>query len=234
MGIFDFFANFFKKNDEEERRLRKQISELEETISRKDNEISNLINEIERINQGTGAINNKQMELIEKNIKETKDENKKLKALLERYDINFTKERYYYRIELERFFSSTKFKEVVDYLITANIHYVQDITKEIWDKIPADMKNLDEAKIKLDKFWSREAIDWDIVTYMNKGDKVTKIYNRSRKLTNILSEEGIEFIEDMLNYDFAKLADNGFKKKQIDDFIKKRDKYYEERRVSIK
>ncbi|WP_410208919.1 hypothetical protein [Fusobacterium sp.] len=234
MRVLDFFADLFKKNEEEENRLKKIISELEETINRKNHEISDLINEIERINQGTGNINNKQMELIEKNIKETKEENKRLKSFLERYNINFTKERYYYRIELERFFISAKFKEIVDYLLTANIRYIQDITNEIWDNIPKDIKNLDEAKMKLDKFWSREAIEWDIITYMNKGDKVTKIYNKSRKLTNILSDEGIEFMEEMLDYNFYKLVDNSFKKKKIDEFIKTRDKYYEERRVSIK
>lgn len=231
MGLLDIFT---KKNEEEEKKLRDKISELSETVGRKNKEISDLINEIEKLNQNSGNLNSKQMVLIEKNLKETREESKKLKMFLDRYNLTFTKEKYYYKIDLERFFASTKFKELVDYLIGANIHFVQDISNEILEEMPKDMKNLEEARMKLNKFWSKEFIEWDIVTFLNKGERVTKLYNKSRKFTNILSDEGIEFIEDMVNYNFNDLEDKGFKNKKIEEFIEIRDKYYEERRVSIK
>lgn len=233
MGFIKFLENLFKKNDEVEKKLNEKISNLEATISRKDKEISDLINEIERINQTGGNLNNKQMELIEKNIKETKEESNRLKSILERYNIPITREKYYYKIELDRFFVSAKFKELVEYLVNANVHYVQDITKEILAGIPTDMKNLDEAKSKLDDFWSKDFIEWDIVTYMNKGEKVTKIYAKSRKFTNILAEEKIEYIEDMKNYDFSRLTVKGFKNKKIEELKKLRDDFYAEKRVSL-
>jgi len=38
-------------------------------------------------------------------------------------------------------------------------------------------------------------------------------------------------MEDLINFDFSKLVDLGFKDSQIEEFILKRDEYYQERRV---
>ena len=79
MGLFSIFS---KKNNEEEERLLKKIEELEQIILRKDKEISDLINELDKINQNTTTNNNlnsKQLELIEKIIKDPKEEKERLK-----------------------------------------------------------------------------------------------------------------------------------------------------------
>lgn len=238
MGLLDVFL---KKNDEEEKKLRDKISALESDISRKNKEISDLINEIERINHSEAPVipkqqdvfNNKQLELIEKNIKETKEENSVLKNVIAQYNLKIGKEKYYYKIDVHKFFNSTKFSEVVDFFIKNEIKYIQDLTDEFMNKIPENLKNLEEAKIKLDHFWTRDFIEWDIITYLNKGDRVSRIFSKSRKFTNLLNDEGIEFIEDMIDYDFSKLIDKGFTEKKIEEFKNTRDSFYEEERVLV-
>lgn len=238
MGLLDVFL---KKNNEEEQKLREKISTLESDISRKDKEISDLINEIEKINHSDAGVepkqqevlNNKQLELIEKNLKETKEENKMLKGILSQYNIKIGKEKCYYKIDIYKFFNSTKFSDILEFLKNSDIKYVQDLNEEFMEKLPSDLKNLEEAKIKLQNFWSRDFIEWDIITHLNKGDRISRVYSKSRKFTNILGDEGIEFIEDMVDYDFSKLLEKGFSEDKIEKFKNIRDAFYEEERVLI-
>ena len=100
MGLFSVFN---KKYIEKEEKLNKKIAELEEVISRKDKEISDLINELDRLNQSTNNVmNNKQLELIEKNIKEAREENSRLKGVIEKYNLSSRKEKYYYKVDVEK------------------------------------------------------------------------------------------------------------------------------------
>ena len=71
MGLLSIFK---KSNDEE---YLKKIEKLEETLSSKENEISNLINEIESLNKFTP----RQLEVFEKNLKENKEEVQRLKDI---------------------------------------------------------------------------------------------------------------------------------------------------------
>ena len=100
MGLFSIFG---KKDLEAEQKLLKKIEELEQTIARKDKEISDLINELDRVNQSipntntNTNLNSKQLELIEKNIKDTKEENDRLKQVIDEYNLSSKKEKYYYQ-----------------------------------------------------------------------------------------------------------------------------------------
>lgn len=229
MGLFSVFG---KKHIEIEENLNKKIMELEDTIKRKDKEISNLITELEKVNQTTtGTLNNKQLELIEKNIKETKEENNRLKQVILEYNLSSKKEKYYYKVDIEKFYSAVKYKELVNSLLNLGLKYIQEVTLETFDNISNDIKNFEEGRMKFYKFSTKEFVEWEIVTYLNKGERVSKLYNKNRKLLNIFSENDIEFIDDIRNYDFSKLMDLGFKEEQIEEFKAKRDNYYEERRV---
>lgn len=232
MGLFSIFS---KKNNEEEERLLKKIEELEQIILRKDKEISDLINELDKINQNTTTNNNlnsKQLELIEKNIKDTKEENERLKQTIDEYNLSSKKEKHYYKVDIEKFFSASRFKELANAIIDKGIIYLQDLTLETFDLLSQDIKNITEGKNKFQKYLTKEFIEWEVVTYLNKGERVSKIYNKSRKLTNIFSENDIEFMEDLLKFNFSNLIDFGFKDEQINEFILKRDEYYHERRVT--
>lgn len=232
MGLFSIFS---KKNNEEEERLLKKIEELEQIILRKDKEISDLINELDKINQNTTTNNNlnsKQLELIEKNIKDTKEENERLKQTIDEYNLSSKKEKHYYKVDIEKFFSANRFKELANAIIDKGIIYLQDLTLETFDLLSQDIKNITEGKNRFQKYLTKEFIEWEVVTYLNKGERVSKVYNKSRKLTNIFSENDIEFMEDLVKFNFSNLIDFGFKDEQINEFILKRDEYYHERRVT--
>lgn len=232
MGLFSIFS---KKNIEEEQKLLKRIEELEQIILRKDKEISDLINELDRINQNNTTNNNlnsKQLELIEKNIKDTKEENERLKQTIDEYNLSSKKEKHYYKVDIEKFFSASRFKELANAITDKGILYLQDLTLETFDLLPQDIKNITEGKNRFQKYLTKEFIEWEVVTYLNKGERVSKVYNKSRKLTNIFSENDIEFMEDLVKFNFSNLIDFGFKDEQINEFILKRDEYYHERRVT--
>ncbi len=232
MGLFSIFS---KKNNEEEERLLKKIEELEQIILRKDKEISDLINELDKINQNTTTNNNlnsKQLELIEKNIKDTKEENERLKQTIDEYNLSSKKEKHYYKVDIEKFFSASRFKELANAIIDKGIIYLQDLTLETFDLLSQDIKNITEGKNRFQKYLTKEFIEWEVVTYLNKGERVSKVYNKSRKLTNVFSENDIEFMEDLVKFNFSNLIDFGFKDEQINEFILKRDEYYHERRVT--
>ncbi|MBM6822012.1 hypothetical protein [Fusobacterium mortiferum] len=232
MGLFSIFS---KKNNEEEERLLKKIEELEQIILRKDKEISDLINELDKINQNTTTNNNlnsKQLELIEKNIKDTKEENERFKQTIDEYNLSSKKEKHYYKVDIEKFFSASRFKELANAIIDKGIIYLQDLTLETFDLLSQDIKNITEGKNRFQKYLMKEFIEWEVVTYLNKGERVSKVYNKSRKLTNIFSENDIEFMEDLVKFNFSNLIDFGFKDEQINEFILKRDEYYHERRVT--
>lgn len=234
MGLFSIFG---KKDLEAEQKLLKKIEELEQTIARKDKEISDLINELDRVNQSitntntNTNLNSKQLELIEKNIKDTKEENDRLKQVIDEYNLSSKKEKYYYKVDIEKFYSAARFKELANTIVNNGIVYLQDLTLEFFDTLSQDIKNLEEGKIRFQKFLTKEFIEWEVVTYLNKGERVSKLYSKSRKLVNIFIENDIEFMEDLINFDFSKLVDLGFKDSQIEEFILKRDEYYQERRV---
>lgn len=230
MGLFS--ALFSKKHIELEEKLNKKIEELEEVIKRKDKEISDLINELDRLNQSVNTnINNKQLELIEKNIKDTKEENNRLRQVIGEYNLSSKKEKYYYKVDIEKFFSAAKYKELVAAITELGIVYIQDMSLETFENISPDVKNYEEGKLKFQKFMTKEFIEWEVVTYLNKGERVSKLYSKSRKLMNVFAENDIEFMEDLMRYDFSKLTELGFKESQIEEFIAKRDEYYQERRV---
>ena len=234
MGLFSIFG---KKDLEAEQKLLKKIEELEQTIARKDKEISDLINESDRVNQSipntntNTNLNSKQLELIEKNIKDTKEENDRLKQVIDEYNLSSKKEKYYYKVDIEKFYSAARFKELANTIVNNGIVYLQDLTLEFFDTLSQDIKNLEEGKIRFQKFLTKEFIEWEVVTYLNKGERVSKLYSKSRKLVNIFIENDIEFMEDVIKFDFSKLVALGFKDSQIEEFILKRDEYYKERRV---
>lgn len=78
-------------------------------------------------------------------------------------------------------------------------------------------------KYKLQKFQNLE-INWEIKTYLLNGEKISKIYMKYRKFTNILLNENIEFMSQLENYNFDKLINQGF---LIDDILKLKEIFLE-------
>ena len=111
-----------------------------------------------------------------------------------------------------------------------NIIFVNNLKEEDFNDIPSETKNLDKAKQRfLD--YKNEKFDWNIVTFINKGEKLSKIYSKSKKLMTVFSDLYLEFMDDIANFDFLSLKSYGFKTPQIEEFIQKRDEYYKEYRI---
>ena len=225
MGLGDFL---FKEKEE---KYLKQIEDLQNKLKKQEEETLQLKYDIEIITQERdNRISGKQLEIFERNLKQNMESSKKYKELLVSYRINSEKTQYKYKVELKNFYSEKKFQEVFDILNEKNILFVNNLKEEDFNDIPKETKNLDDAKQRfLD--YKNGKFSWDIVTFTNKGEKLSKIYSKSKKLMTVFSDLYLEFMDDIANFDFLSLKSYGFKTPQIEEFIQKRDEYYKEYRI---
>ena len=225
MGLGDFL---FKEKEE---KYLKQIEDLRNKLKKQEEETLQLKYDIEVVTQERdNRISGKQLEIIERNLKQNMENSKKYKELLVSYRINPEKTQYKYKVELKNFYSEKKFQEVFDILNQKNILFVNTLKEEDFNDIPKETKNLDDAKQRfLD--YKNGKFSWDVVTLTNRGEKLSKIYSKSKKLMTVFSDLYLEFMDDIVNFDFLSLKSYGFKTPQIEEFIKKRDEYYKEYRI---
>ena len=225
MGLGDFL---FKEKEE---KYLKQIEDLQNKLKKQEEETLQLKYDIEVVTQERdNRISGKQLEIFERNLKQNMESSKKYKELLVSYRINPEKTRYKYKVELKNFYSEKKFQEVFDILNQKNILFVNTLKEEDFNDIPKETKNLDDAKQRfLD--YKNGKFSWDVVTLTNRGEKLSKIYSKSKKLMTIFSELYLEYMDDITNFDFLSLKSYGFKTPQIEEFIQKRDEYYKEYRI---
>lgn len=225
MGLGDFL---FKEKEE---KYLKQIEDLQNKLKKQEDEILQLKYDIEVVTQERdNRISGKQLEIFERNLKQNMESSKKYKELLVSYRINPEKTQYKYKVELKNFYSEKKFQEVFDILNQKNILFVNTLKEEDFNDIPKETKNLDDAKQRfLD--YKNGKFSWDVVTLTNRGEKLSKIYSKSKKLMTVFSDLYLEFMDDIVNFDFLSLKSYGFKTPQIEEFIQKRDEYYKEYRI---
>jgi len=225
MGLGDFL---FKEKEE---KYLKQIEDLQNKLKKQEEETLQLKYDIEVVTQERdNRISGKQLEIFERNLKQNMENSKKYKELLVSYRINPEKTQYKYKVELKNFYSEKKFQEVFDILNQKNILFVNTLKEEDFNDIPKETKNLDDAKQRfLD--YKNGKFSWDVVTLTNRGEKLSKIYSKSKKLMTIFSDLYFDFMDDVANFDFFSLKSYGFKTPEIEEFIQKRDEYYKERRI---
>ena len=225
MGLGDFL---FKEKEE---KYLKQIEDLQNKLKKQEEETLQLKYDIEVvIQERDNRISGKQLEIFERNLKQNMESSKKYKELLVSYRINPEKTQYKYKVELKNFYSEKKFQEVFDILNQKNILFVNTLKEEDFNDIPKETKNLDDAKQRfLD--YKNGKFSWDVVTLTNRGEKLSKIYSKSKKLMTVFSDLYLEFMDDIVNFDFLSLKSYGFKTPQIEEFIQKRDEYYKEYRI---
>ena len=225
MGLGDFL---FKEKEE---KYLKHIEDLQNKLKKQEEETLQLKYDIEVVTQERdNRISGKQLEIFERNLKQNMENSKKYKELLVSYRINPEKTQYKYKVELKNFYSEKKFQEVFDILNQKNILFVNTLKEEDFNDIPKETKNLDDAKQRfLD--YKNGKFSWDVVTLTNRGEKLSKIYSKSKKLMTVFSDLYLEFMDDIVNFDFLSLKSYGFKTPQIEEFIQKRDEYYKEYRI---
>jgi len=225
MGLGDFL---FKEKEE---KYLKQIEDLQNKLKQQEEEISQLKYDIEVVTEERdNRISGKQLEIFERNLKQNVESSKKYKEALISYRINPEKIQYKYKIDLKYFYSEKKFQEVFNILSEKNILFVNNLKEEDFNDIPKEIKNFDDAKQRFLDFKSGK-FNWDIATFTNKGEKLSKIYSKSKKLMTVFSDLYLEYMDDIANFDFSSLKSYGFKTPQIEEFILKRDEYYKEYRI---
>ena len=225
MALTDFL---FKEKEE---KFLRQVEELKTMLQEKEEEILSLKKDLEIITaKKDNNISEKQLEIFERNLKQNIENSKRYKNILISYRLNPEKIQYRYKVELKYFYSEKKFEEILNILNEKNILFVNDIKEEDFNDIPKETKNLDKAKQRFLDFKDGK-FDWEIVTLINKGEKLSKIYSKSKKLMTVFSDLYFDFIDDVANFDFFSLKSYGFKTPEIEEFIQKRDEYYKERRI---
>ena len=196
MALTDFL---FKEKEE---KFLKQIEELKTKLEEKEVEILNFKKDLEIITaKKDNNIGEKQLEIFERNLKQNIENSKRYKSILISYKLNPEKIQYKYKVDLKYFYSEKKFEEILNILNEKNILFVNDIKEEDFDDIPKETKNLDKAKQRFLDFKDGK-FDWEIVTLINKGEKLSKIYSKSKKLMTIFSDLYFDFIDDVVNFDF--------------------------------
>lgn len=220
--------SFFSKNKKIV--LQQEVNKLRDELSLKEGEISSLMEQLESLKNSLLTFNPKQIDVFEKNLKLSKDENRKLKTELESLKNNINTFSNNYKFGIEDFYSSSKFNDVKDNLSQMEIDYIQQLNLEVFETKLENIKNAPEAKRKFENYLAGR-VEWDIKVGIEKGERITKIFNKNRKFLNILSEYYIEFMDDLKNFNWETLLDKGFGTDQIEELKNKVAEYYSNRRI---
>ena len=224
MGLGDLL---FK---EKEDKYLQQIEDLQNYLRIQEDHIADLTLQLEEVTKERDArISSKQLEIFEKNFKHNIEVAKKYRSIIDSYNLDTEKKSYKYRVDLKYFYSEKKFEEVIKFLNETNKFFVDELSEDIFDDVSKDAKNNNKAKQRFIDF-NNGKMEWAITTLINKGEELSKIYSKSRKLMTIFSELYFEYLDDIANFDFMTLKSHGFNVSEIEDFILKRDNYYKERR----
>ncbi len=152
-------------------------------------------------------------------LKKYHEENFKLKEELDRINnilcINFLDN--HYLIKIERFLFEIRFSEVINDLKLNGVVYVQCLNDYIIESLVEDEKLKSEILKRYNNFLEG-VMSWDLKTNLLKGEKVTKIYSKYRKIVNILNERSICYMDE-LNYDVIDSFINyGYNESEIEIF----------------
>lgn len=233
MGLLE---GLFKEKDNG---ANKEIEKLNVIIKEKELELQKLKIEVQTIKET--YMTPKQVEILEKNLKSAREENVRLKKEREELNekINFFEKdnsnkkevfflnRFFYKLPIEEFFSATKFNDIKDFLINSGINFIQEIETVIELPEFTKIKNYSVAKKKYLAFRDLKEISWDNRVLMCRGEKIHKVFKKSRKFVNYLTDNNIEFMDDMKDFDFNTLAvKGGFSKSAVDELKNICDEYF--------
>ncbi|MGL6168908.1 MAG: hypothetical protein ACRC0Y_11530 [Fusobacteriaceae bacterium] len=226
------FKIFNNKNIIELEKNNLTLNQKLKTLQKQLEEKEVLINNYSSLQSKPNADYSKQWQLMEKNLRNLQEENKVLKEHFIKLNKIIPKQQWQYSflVDLNHFFSANKFVNIKEKLNDFNIKYLQELTEDMFHTILKEEKYCEEA---LQKFLAYKAgkIDWDVKTFLLKGDKVTKIYQKSRKFLNILSEKNIEFMIELEAFNFESLYEKDFSREDIDHFKRIYESYNTERKI---
>ena len=209
----------FKSKKESQLLLKKELFEIE--IEKLKNEIrkkdcflkckNSLFTETENKKK-----QEKNWQEIEEQLKKYHKENNDLRDSLKEIEriLPILPLKFNYLIPIEKYLYEVKFKEVVEILRNKGNKFVQNLNEYIVDNLSIE----DEIKIylknKIKKFENLE-INWNLKTHLLKGEKLSKIYSKHRKFTNMMLSENREFISNLDEYNFDALINKGYSLEEI-------------------
>jgi len=136
-----------------------------------------------------------------------------------------------YKLPIEELFSASKFSEIKTALAEMNFSLVRELKeKSLVEILGEGIKNIETASKVLEDYFSGKT-NWEIKTYLYKGDKLSKIFSRQRKLLNYFSDNYMEFASDLDNFEFDILLQEGFSANHVEKFRDILDEYNKQRRI---
>jgi len=226
-GAMSLLNSLFGKKGTEKENLEK-IEKLEQKLLGKEKEIERLILELETANNSS-KIKPRQLEIFEKNVKESREEVNRLNSVLKSFGIPIKKQYFKYKVELSKLYSASRFHEVLDFLSKKGYVFISDVPFPTLQEEIAALKNGEEA-LKRHADYLQDNYDWEIATYRNKGEKLNKIFGRGKKLAQFFSEYYLEYMDDLDRVDLNILTQYGCEENFIREVQEKREQYYLERR----
>ncbi|MGL4508665.1 hypothetical protein [Cetobacterium sp.] len=133
----------------------------------------------------------------------------------------------HYLIKIEKFLSEIRFSESVNNLKLNGVLYVQCLNNYIIENLVEDEKLKNEIIKRYENFLNG-IMNWELKTNLLKGEKITKIYSKYRKVINILNEKTICYMDELNHEILDRLVEYGYSQEEIktlkdiyDDYEKK-------------
>ncbi|MGL4786804.1 hypothetical protein [Cetobacterium sp.] len=133
----------------------------------------------------------------------------------------------HYLIKIEKFLSEARFIEIVNNLKLNGVMYVQCLNNYIIENLVEDEKLKNEIIKRYENFLNG-IMNWELKTNLLKGEKITKIYSKYRKVINILNEKTICYMDELNHEILDRLVESGYSQEEIktlkdiyDDYEKK-------------
>ena len=133
----------------------------------------------------------------------------------------------HYLIKIEKFLSEVRFAEIVNNLKLNGVMYVQCLNNYIIENLVEDEKLKNEIIKRYENFLNG-IMNWELKTNLLKGEKITKIYSKYRKVINILNEKTICYMDELNHEILDRLVESGYSQEEIktlkdiyDDYEKK-------------
>jgi len=246
MGLFDGLFKEKSSTVNNDKEL-KEITNLNNIIVDKDLKIEKLEGELTTLKNET--LSPKQVHIMEKNLKSSRETNStleqeviRLKKEIEKLESeisnsnvsfdniykNLINNKFIYKLGIDNFFKTVKFEEVRNFLTNNNILFIQDLESFPTLEDILKIKNGHLALKKYEKL-KKGIVPWDLRIFLCKGEKIQKIYKNKRKFITYLNEHNIEFMDDMNDFDFESLiVKGGFPKKAVEEFKILTDNYFTE------
>ncbi|WP_300361214.1 hypothetical protein [Fusobacterium sp.] len=239
-------SNFLKEKLEKSEREVQELSEKNSSLLRKIDFLEEKIANVE-----TSSVSPKQMEIMERSLKSARKENLELKEKLSHYqevanevvkieveqkpmefsDDVIILDKFKYKILTEDFYNATKFKDIREFLIEKNYLFINDI--ESLEDIGEIRycKNFDSANLKFENFKKGKVSIEDRIL-LCKGAKVQKIFKSFRKFSTYLTDNNIEFMDELADVDLRILSGKAnILTKTIKDVLDTSEKYFKENKI---